>query len=85
MTEHAHDGFVDWMRAIHPWGVLLGVLVGCLRHGLGFGLFLCVVSFGCLPLRWVVRWSDDVDALGPLDGIGALLRVRPGANADRVR
>jgi hypothetical protein len=52
--------------------VLLGVLVGCLRHVPGSGLFLCVVSFGRLLLRWVVHGSGDVDALGPLGGIGAL-------------
>ena len=60
----------------------MGVLVGCLRHVLNSGLFLCVVSFGRLPLLWVVGWSGDVDALGPLGGTGALLR---GLSLERMR
>ena len=53
----------------------MGVLVGCLRHVSDSWLFLCVVSFGGLPLRWVVQGFGDVDALGPLGVIAALLRV----------
>ena len=51
------------------------MLVGCLRHVPGFGWFLWVASFGCLPLRRVVHWFGGVDALGFLGVIGALLRV----------
>ena len=84
MTEHAHDGFVDWMRAIHPWGVLFGVL-GCrLRPVLGFGWFLWVAFFGRLPLGWGVRGAGDVGALGRLGVIAGLLRVRRGVDAGGV-
>ena len=53
----------------------MGVLVGCLRHVLNSGLFLCVVSFGCLLLRWVVHGLGDVDAFGRLGVIAALVPV----------
>jgi hypothetical protein len=42
---------------------------------LGFELFLCVVSFGRLPLRWVVQGSGDVDGFEPLGVIATLVQV----------